>query len=116
MKKIPAYAAFLTLPVLLLAEPAWSISRYNSATMSCAAVKRAIGREGTVILRYPSARNPRLTLYDRYVVDSGFCDQHEFADSASVPTTDDPTCAVRACKRRPDPEDCFPLQRGCLPF
>lgn len=107
---IACCAAFLP------AEPAFAISRYNSTGMSCAAVQRAIGREGAVILRYPSRNVRGMTLYDRYVIDSSFCDGHEFADRATVPTADTPRCPVRACKTRPDPEDCFPLQPGCFRF
>lgn len=116
MKKILAGLAFTVCAALLAAEPALAISRYNSTGMSCAAVQRTIAREGAVILRYPSRNRARLTLYDRYVADSRFCDGHEFADRATVPTADTPSCPVRACKRRPDPEDCFPLQPGCFRF
>ncbi|MFB9951085.1 hypothetical protein ACFFP0_19740 [Rhizobium puerariae] len=117
MKKILAgFPAFACAIALLPAGPALAISRYNSTTMSCAAVQRAIGREGAVILRYPSRNVRGMTLYDRYVTDSGFCDAHEFADRVTVPAADTPRCPVRACKRRPDREDCFPLQPGCLRF
>ncbi|MCC2609320.1 hypothetical protein [Neorhizobium petrolearium] len=101
---------------LLPVEPAFAISRYNSTGMSCAAVQRVIRREGAVILRYPSRNVRGMTLYDRYVVDSSFCDGREFADRATVPAADTPRCPVRACKPRPDREDCFPLQPGCLGF
>ncbi|MCJ9669354.1 MULTISPECIES: hypothetical protein [unclassified Neorhizobium] len=116
MKKFLGCLAVIACGTLLSGEPAAAISRYNSTGMSCAAVQRAIGREGAVILRYPSRNKARMTLYDRYVIDSGYCDSHEFADRATVPTADTPSCPVRACKRRPDPEDCFPLQAGCLRF
>ncbi len=116
MKKILFGLAIIASGPLLWPEPAAAISRYNSTRMSCAAVQRAIGREGAVILRYPSRNKPGMTLYDRYVIGSGSCDAHEFADRATVPTADTPSCPVLACKRRPDPEDCFPLQAGCLRF
>jgi hypothetical protein len=116
MKKFLASLAIACTVAVASAEPAFSISRYNSAGMSCAAVQRVIDREGAVILRYPSRNVRGMTLYDRYVADSGFCDGHEFADRVTVPTMDTPRCPVRACKRRPDPEDCFPLQPGCTRF
>ena len=117
MKKFLASLAVAACMIpMFSAGPTFAISRYNSTGMSCAAVQRAIGREGAVILRYPSRNKAGLTLYDRYVAGSGFCDDHEFADRATVPTSDTPRCPVRACKPRPDREDCFPLQPGCLGF
>lgn len=114
MKKFFAGFAALAFIALIAAGPALAISRYNSTAMSCAAVQQAIAREGAVVLRYPSRSKAQLILYDRYVADSSFCDGHEFADRTTVPTADSPSCPVRACKERPDPEDCFPLQPGCL--
>jgi hypothetical protein len=116
MKKLLASLAVTCAVTFPSAEPAVAISRYNSTGMSCAAVQRAIAREGAVILRYPSRNVRGMTLYDRYVADSGLCDGHEFADRATVPTADTPRCPVLACKRRPDPQDCFPLQAGCTRF
>jgi hypothetical protein len=101
--------------LLMAGDPALAISRYNSTSMSCEAVQRAIGREGAIILRYPSSNKPGLTLYDRYVIHSGFCDDQDFADRVTVPTADTPRCPVRACKLR-DRDDCSLFRHDCRGF
>ncbi|WP_235912066.1 hypothetical protein [Mesorhizobium xinjiangense] len=84
--------------LLLASVPAEAISRYNSTSMSCARVQAAVQREGAVILRHRSTRNPSLTLYDRYVADGRFCAVGEVADNAWVPTSDRRDCFVRNCR------------------
>jgi hypothetical protein len=84
--------------LVLAAFPAHAISRYNSMSMSCAAAHQRIVQEGAVILRYPSARHPNLTLYDRYVRDGGFCDMGEGAIPDTIPTRDNPQCLVFKCR------------------
>lgn len=91
--------ALILMPAIVLAaSPAYAISRYNSQSMSCRAVHRVIAEQGAVILRYRSARNPSLQLYDRYVADGGECAMGEGAIVDSVPTADSPQCVVYRCR------------------
>lgn len=99
----------IALAAAMLAAPAHAISRYNSQGMSCGQVQAAVQREGAVILRYRSARNPSLTLYDRYVSGGRFCAVGEVAVGSSVPTRDDRSCYVLKC-RSYDRENVFPFR------
>ncbi len=83
--------------ILATASPALAISRYNSLSMTCDAARQAIRSQGAVILRYPSERVKNMTLYDRYVRNSDFCDANEFADRAVVRTRDAQSCPVLVC-------------------
>ena len=83
---------------LAMASPAHAIKRYNIANMACAKVQAIVRDDGAAILRYPSKRNPGMTLYDRYVRDSFYCSFSEYAARAFVPAKDDKTCAVRKCE------------------
>lgn len=83
----------------LVAGQAQAISRYDPTRMSCGEVQSVVGRDGAVILRYRSTRNPGLPLYDRYVVDSRFCDMGEVRARAYVPSADLNSCPVYKCKR-----------------
>lgn len=80
--------------------PAHAISRYQSESMSCRQAQTVVDREGAVIFRYRSFRNPSITRYDRYVVHDGFCQINEYAANAWIPTRDTPECFVRVCKPR----------------
>ena len=84
--------------LVLAAFPAHAISRYNSMSMSCAAAQDRIAQEGAVILRYHSARQPTLLLYNRYVVDARFCALGEGTVVDTVPTRDNPQCVVLMCR------------------
>lgn len=86
-----------TLVALTVATPAGAISRYNAWTMSCGEAKSLIRSQGAVILRYRSARNPSLSLYDRFVSDGRFCQAGEQTEPASVATADTNSCPVRKC-------------------
>ncbi|MDN2580710.1 hypothetical protein [Aquibium sp. ELW1220] len=99
----------IALAATVLAAPAHAISRYNSQGMSCNAVQAAVQREGAVILRYRSARNPSLPLYDRYVSGGRFCSVGEVAVGSSVPTRDDRSCYVLKC-RSYERENVFPFR------
>lgn len=89
----------LVFALCLAAVPAQAISRYNSLSMSCARIQAVIRSEGAVILRYVSARNPSLPLFDRYVANDGFCDFGEYAQVAWVPASDTPSCPVMSCQQ-----------------
>ena len=91
----------IALPILLAAAAdASAISRYDIGGMNCAKVKGIIQSEGAAILRYRSWHNPALTLYDRFVKDSRYCQSSEVATRASVPTADNNYCPLRKCIER----------------
>lgn len=87
----------LALCITTVSFPALAIQRYNVQTMSCASVQAAVNRDGAAILRYRSARNPSLPLYDRYVRNSRYCDYQQYAKPSFVPTRDNKQCRVRKC-------------------
>lgn len=88
----------IALAATTLAAPAHAISRYNSQSMTCDAVRSVVHREGAVILRYRSARNPSLPLYDRYVANGRYCSVGEVAVRDWVPTSDARRCPVAKCE------------------
>lgn len=88
----------VTLLALLVATlPAQAISRYESMSMSCDQAQARIAREGAVILRYKSQRDPSLQLYDRYVESARWCAVGEYAKLEVVPTADTRSCPVLRC-------------------
>ena len=93
-----------------MAVQANAISRYNTNKMTCEQVQSALYREGAAVLRYPSSRNPSLTLYDRYVSDQSVCDRHSVLERVTVPTKNTSNCPVFHCIPAPDPCD-TPLGR-----
>ncbi len=101
MKKI----ALLGLLGISMATPALAISRYNSMSMTCAEAKAVINRERAVIMRYPARRTPNMTLYDRYVADSGACDIGYYAYQDYLPTKDRVSCPVYICRPTTDLDD-----------
>jgi hypothetical protein len=96
---------------VLCAAPANAATRVETMNNSCATVQRTLIQNGAAILRYPSKRNPSLTLYDRYVGDSRFCASTERGVWASVPAKDTQSCRVIACKRF-EPDAFFPFNRN----
>ena len=90
----------VALSLLATALPAQAISRYNSMQMSCGEAQSRIQQEGAVILRYRSARDPSLPLYDRYVAHGGYCQRGEYAKLEVVPTADTRSCRVLRCMQR----------------
>ena len=81
----------------LLAAEASAISRYQTTSMSCAKIKAAVNKEGAVILRWQSTRNPGLPLYGRFVKSRQYCDPSEVTQFSSVPAADTRSCSVRKC-------------------
>ena len=91
----------IALPILLAAAAdASAISRYDIGNKSCAEVQGIVQSQHAVILRYRSPHNPALTLYDRYVSDSRYCQSDEIATRAGVPTADRSYCPVRNCVQK----------------
>jgi len=105
MKKI-----IVALLALTAASPALAISRYNTPGMTCESVRDALRREGAAILRFPSARKPDLTLYDRYVRSDSQCSSDQYADRDYVPTRDNPRCPVLKCVDVPDPDESWTIR------
>jgi len=93
VKKLVAVIAFV-----VAAAPALAISRYNPLTMNCEAARAAIRNEGAVVFRYPSKRVSGMTLFDRYIRNSNYCDPHQYAEWTTIPTKDNPRCRVLNCK------------------
>lgn len=90
-------SVLLALCVVSVSFPALAINRYNVQSMSCAAVQQAVDRDGAAILRWQSPRNPSLTIYDRYVRNSLFCDKGQYPKRAYVPTSNTSQCQVSKC-------------------
>ncbi|CAG0977216.1 MAG: hypothetical protein F9K19_25530 [Rhizobiaceae bacterium] len=91
---------FAVFALSLVAFDAHAISRHDIAGMSCSHVQGIVRAEGAAILRYPSPRNPSLTLYDRFVAHGGYCQIDEEAVAFFVPTADTASCAVLKCQPR----------------
>jgi len=90
-------AGLTALGLALASTGAHAISRYNSTSMTCAAIWSAIGNEGAVILRWTQA--PNIQRYNRFVAGDGFCDPGERALPANVPSADRASCPVRECRK-----------------
>lgn len=103
--------ALLAVFFFVLAADAHAISRYTSTSMSCERVKATIRQEGAAIMRYPSARNPGLQLYGRFVANGRYCSWGEAAVSTSIPAADTRACQVKECQTV-DFDDPLLLPRG----
>lgn len=75
---------------------AMAMSAYNSKSMSCATVHEKMAQEGSIVLRYPS-HHPGMMMYNRTVSNSMSCLGQGAMTSASVPTSDDPSCKIKTC-------------------
>lgn len=94
-----AAGSIASLAALLPLDDAFAISRYNSTSMTCAAIQNALQRERAVIFRYSSRTNPGLSLYDRYVSDAGQCTSGQEIRRTTIPTKDGSGCAVLVCQQ-----------------
>jgi hypothetical protein len=92
MKKVAIMLALLT-----CAADASAQERHDIAGMDCAAVQALLKEEGSAILRYRSATNLSLPLYDLYVSGQKQCPAGEVAARKGVPTTDREYCPVYRC-------------------
>lgn len=84
-----------------ISGPAAAISRYNSTALSCGKIHGILASQGAAILRYPSKRNPSLTLYDRYVRSEMQCGSHEILEPVTIPSASG-QCQVLHCIQAPD--------------
>lgn len=90
--------------LLATVSSAHAISKYNIGSWNCTRVKATLQSEGAAILRYPSKRNPSLTLYDRYVQDVRYCLPGQVFKNTSIPTADTNACPVRKCVEYEPPD------------
>ncbi|MCV0397614.1 MAG: hypothetical protein K5872_17390 [Rhizobiaceae bacterium] len=88
----------ILLALTTLSAPAHATSRYVSTSMTCGEAQDRVLREGEVVLRWTSARNPGLPLYNRYVADRSFCQPTEALYYEYIPTSDTDQCPVVTCK------------------
>lgn len=95
-KKIVIAALLLT--TLPATASAASPPRYNALKYSCDKIQSLIEKHGAAIFRYPSPRNPSLTLYDRYVRDQNYCLSYQVTDRVLIPSADTDQCPVWHCK------------------
>ena len=102
------------LALIMVASPAFAISRYNPLTLTCAEARSAIHNEGAVIFRYPSKRVKGMTLFDRYVRENYFCDGKSYAAWTYIPTRDNPNCPVLNCQSRDNVDDLYIFPRNRL--
>ena len=98
-----AVIAFAALSTMAL--PANAINRYNTKKMTCEQVQSTLNRDKAAILRYPSARNQSITLYDRYVRSGYYCEGHTVPERVRIPVKNTDRCPVLHCIPRPDPCD-----------
>lgn len=87
----------IALALLLAAADASAQERHDISGMDCAAVQALLKAEGTAILRYRSAYNLSLPLYDLYVSGQRECASGEVAVRKGVPTSDREYCPVYRC-------------------
>ena len=106
-----AALVFAALSTMVL--PANAISRYNTKKMTCEQVQTTLDRDKAAILRYPSPRNPSITLYDRYVRSGYYCEGHTVPERVTIPVKNTANCPVLHCIPRPDPCDSLSGGLGC---
>jgi len=92
--------ALILLALLAISAVPADAAVYDIRNWDCKRVLQTIANEGMAVLRYRSARNPSIPLYDRYVFGSRFCKPEEVLRFASVPTVDDKHCPVKRCEHR----------------
>lgn len=103
MSKMILTTTAAAVAVTMLAGSAEAISRYNSPSLSCARIHDIIASERAAIFRFPSTHVQKLTLYDRYVSDSAYCDTQEVIERVTIPSSNG-ACPVLHCVPRTD--DC----------
>lgn len=89
-------ASYLAAVLAFPAGDALAISRYNSGSMTCAAIHDTLAKERAAVFRYPS-RTAGAQLYDRYVSDSAQCGVGTEARRSAIPSRDG-GCAVMSCR------------------
>jgi hypothetical protein len=87
----------IAVALLLAAAEAPAQERVTITGLTCEQVQALLKANGTAILRYRSAYNITLPLYDRYVSGQRNCPAGEVASRTGVPTTDRDYCPVYKC-------------------
>ena len=77
-----------------------AISRYNASALNCQQVTARISREGAAIVRYRSKRGTGVTLFDRFVKNTRYCQSDEIAKRKSIPVAGGRLCSLKYCKTR----------------
>ncbi|MDP3526562.1 MAG: hypothetical protein Q8S27_18470 [Hoeflea sp.] len=101
---LPA-AGLLGLLIAATSGPASAISRIETTSTECSAIRAALVRGGAAILRHTSPRG--LPIHDRYVSSSLLCPGNSVGVWASVPARDTPACRVIACDANASDDDNF---------
>jgi hypothetical protein len=84
-----------TVPFILIASATLAEARPNSLAMSCASTRGLVQNTGAIVI----GTGPNL--YDRFVMDAGYCTLTQKAEPAWLPTADEPECLVgRRCVER----------------
>ncbi|MFT0860994.1 hypothetical protein [Ancylobacter sp. G4_0304] len=87
-------AVLLSLPLALLAVPAFAQGMPNSLNMTCSAARAMVQQQGSAVI----ATGPYE--YQRYVVDQRYCDYGETTYPAWVQTQDQSQCYIgMQCKQ-----------------
>ena len=108
---LPA-AALLGVLIAAASGPAHAISRIETTSTECSAIRGTLVREGAAILRHTSPRG--LPIYDRYVSSSLLCPGNSIGVWASVPARDTKSCRVIACDANASDDDNFIRSRPLL--
>lgn len=104
----PLAGMALCLGIALCSSNALAINRYNVTTLTCDNARQILRDQGAAIFRYPSKKVSGMTLYDRYVRNSQSCDYDEYAERATVPTSDNLKCPVLNCEPISNLDDSWP--------
>lgn len=85
----------VAIPLLFIASSAFAQARPDSLRLSCAATRGLVQQSGAIVI----GTGPNI--YDRYVVDAGFCTITQTTEPAWLQTGDDPQCLIgRRCIER----------------
>lgn len=80
----------------MISTDAMAMSTHDSKSMTCSIVHEKMSQEDSIVLRYPS-HHPGLMMYYRTVSNSMSCLGQGVMASASVPTSDEPSCKIKTC-------------------
>lgn len=86
----------VTLGLLVVAQPAFAINRYDVGGSTCERVDSILLNDGAAILRYTSLRSGA-PLYDRYVSSRIYCGMGFVAERTRINIADGQNCRVLRC-------------------
>lgn len=94
MRALPSLIGLLAASATV--APTLAQARPDSLRMSCTAAAELVRRSGAVVI----GTGP--DLFDRYVVDRGYCAREQVSRPAWIETADQPQCLVgQRCVERP---------------